>query len=80
MMGGVQGGPDPTELVISTDPLDTVRAFYTKEHLAGFEILGGDATQASPLHVRDAAAHRQYAIAVYEESGATMIAITTHLD
>ena len=75
---GVTGGRDPTHMQISTDPVATVRAFFTKEHLQGFEILGGDATQESPLKVRELVSGREYAIAVYEQSSVTMIAATTH--
>ncbi|MEP6859350.1 MAG: hypothetical protein ABJE66_01945 [Deltaproteobacteria bacterium] len=78
VMAGVTGGGDPTVLTIATDPIDMVRAFYTKQPLKGFEILGGDATKGSPLKVRDTVSHREYAIAIYEQDGVTMIAATTH--
>ena len=75
---GSSGGTDePVSYEVVSDPVDSVRAFYSRERLAGFEVLEGDLTTAAPLHVRDAAGHRDLFIAVYEEDRVTMIRITT---
>ena len=74
---GVSSGPEPVEMEIALDPVDVVRAFYSKERLIGFEVLEGDFTTVRPLHVRDSVDHRDYFITVYEDNGVTMIRIAT---
>jgi hypothetical protein len=73
---GMTMGPDgPITLGIVNAPVETVRSFYSKERLQGFDVIAGNATTESPLHVRDAAGKRDYLIAVYPENGITMIRI-----
>lgn len=76
---GVSGGPEPVATKIALDPVDAVRAFYSRERLTGFDVLDGDLTTANPLHVRDASGRRDYFISVYAENGVTMLE-TRHSD
>jgi len=75
-LGGVTGGVAHMVMVsIASDSVQQVRAFYSKQRLTGFEVLEGDLSKESPLHVRDAVGGQEFLITVYDEKGATMIEV-----
>lgn len=75
--GAPEGSGPITQTWIANASIVDVRAFYTPPHLPGFQVDIEEGSREHPRHIVDGLGHRSYELAVYEDNGATMIAITT---